>query len=152
MVKIKRNLGLFAVLVLSAVLVGCGGGANNSVALSVPVSSGYPILGSTVTIKGSNGVAVTAMGADTTGIATFTVSQVGGLGSPPYLVKSTGGTANGVAVPASSDYYSIATASSGRVNVTPITHMLAVQATGATDLTGMANLFNGGSPLAKPQA
>ena len=144
MVKIKRNLGLFAVLVLSAVLVGCGGGANNSVALSVPVSSGYPILGSTVTIKGSNGVAVTAMGADTTGIATFTVSQVGGLGSPPYLVKSTGGTANGVAVPASSDYYSIATASAGRVNVTPITHMLAVQATGATDLAGMANLFNGG--------
>ncbi len=82
--------------------------------------------------------------ADTTGIATFTVSQVGGLGSPPYLVKSTGGTANGVAVPASSDYYSIATASAGRVNVTPITHMLAVQATGATDLAGMANLFNGG--------
>ena len=66
----KKNM---MALVLSAVLVGCGGGANNSVALSVPVSSGYPILGSTVTIKGSNGVAVTAMGADTTGIATFTV-------------------------------------------------------------------------------
>ena len=137
----KKNM---MALVLSAVLVGCGGGANNSVALSVPVSSGYPILGSTVTIKGSNGVAVTAMGADTTGIATFTVSQVGGLGSPPYLVKSTGGTANGVVVPASSDYYSIATASAGRVNVTPITHMLAVQAAGATDLAGMATLFNVG--------
>jgi phospholipase/lecithinase/hemolysin len=144
MVKIKRNLGLFAVLVLGAVLMGCGGAVDNSVALSVPVSSGYPILGSTVTIKGSNGVAFTAKGADTTGIATFTVSQVGSLGSPPYLVKSTGGTANGVAVPASSDYYSIATASAGRVNVTPITHMLAVQATGATDLTGMATLFNVG--------
>ena len=137
----KKNM---MALVLSAVLVGCGGGANNSVALSVPVSSGYPILSSTVTIKGSSGVAVTARGDDTTGIATFTVSQVGGLGSPPYLVKSTGGTANGVVVPASSDSYSIATASAGRVNVTPITHMLAVQATGATDLAGMANLFNGG--------
>jgi len=144
MVKTKRNLAWFAAFVFSAVLVGCGGAVDNSVALSVPVSSGYPILGSTVTIKGSNGVAFTAKGADTTGIATFTVSQVGSLGSPPYLVKSTGGTANGVAVPASSDYYSIATASAGRVNVTPITHMLAVQATGATDLAGMAILFNVG--------
>ena len=137
----KKNM---VALLLSAILVGCGGGPDGSLALSVPVSSGYPILGSTVTIKGSNGVAVTAKGADTTGIATFTVSQVGGLGSPPYLVKSTGGTANGVVVPASSDYYSIATASAGRVNVTPITHMLAVQAAGATDLAGMATLFNVG--------
>ena len=137
----KKNM---VALLLSAILVGCGGGPDGSLALSVPVSSGYPILGSTVTIKGSNGVAVTAKGSDTTGIATFSVSQVGSLGSPPYLVKSTGGTANGVVVPASSDYYSIATASAGRVNVTPITHMLAVQAAGATDLAGMATLFNVG--------
>ncbi len=133
----------FAALVLAVTLVGCGGGNNNTVALSVPVSSGYPILGSTVTLKGANGVSVSAKGSDTTGIATFTVSQVANLGAPPYLVKSTGGTANGAVVPATSDYYSIATAATGRVNVTPITHMLAVQATGATNLDGMATLFNG---------
>lgn len=134
----------FAALVLVVTLVGCGGGeVDNTVALSVPVSSGYPILGSTVTLKGANGVSVSAKGSDTTGIATFTVSQVANLGAPPYLVKSTGGTANGAVVPATSDYYSIATAATGRVNVTPITHMLAVQATGATNLDGMATLFNG---------
>lgn len=136
----KNNL---VALVLAATLVGCGGGYNSTVALSVPVSSGYPILGSTVTLKGANGVSVSAKGSDTTGIATFAVSQIDSLGNPPYLVKSTGGTANGVAVPATSDYYSIATAATGRVNVTPITHMLAVQATGATNLDGMATLFNG---------
>lgn len=134
----------FAALVLAVTLVGCGGGeVDNTVALSVPVSSGYPILGSTVTLKGANGVSVSAKGSDTTGIATFTVSQVANLGAPPYLVKSTGGTANGAVVPATSDYYSIATAATGRVNVTPITHMLAVQATGVTNLDGMATLFNG---------
>jgi phospholipase/lecithinase/hemolysin len=137
---LKSNL---AALVLSAILVGCGGGYNSTVALSVPVSSGYPILGSTVTLKGANGVSVSAKGSDTTGIATFAVSQVDSLGNPPYLVKSTGGTANGVVVPPTSDYYSIATAATGRVNVTPITHMLAVQATGTTNLDGMATLFNG---------
>ncbi len=137
---LKSNL---AALVLSAILVGCGGGYNSTVALSVPVSSGYPILGSTVTLKGANGVSVSAKGSDTTGIATFAVSQVDSLGNPPYLVKSTGGTANGVVVPPTSDYYSIATVATGRVNVTPITHMLAVQATGATNLDGMATLFNG---------
>ncbi len=70
----------FAALVLVVTLVGCGGGeVDNTVALSVPVSSGYPILGSTVTLKGANGVSVSAKGSDTTGIATFTVSQVANL-------------------------------------------------------------------------
>lgn len=139
----------FAALVFAVILAGCGGGGvgyNSSTALSVPVSSGYPILGSTVTLKGTNGVSVSAKGSDTTGIATFAVSQVESLGPPPYLVKSTGGTANGVVVPPNSDYYSIATAATGRVNVTPITHMLAVQATGAANLDGMATLFNGTGP------
>ena len=139
MKHIKNHL---AALLLATILVGCGGGYNNTVALSVPVSSGYPILGSTVTLKGANGISVSAKGSDTTGIATFAVSQVEILGNPPYLVKSTGGTANGVVVPPTSDYYSIATAATGRVNVTPITHMMAVQATGATNLDGMAALFN----------
>ena len=127
--------------VLVAFLAGCGG-TQEGTALSVPVSSGYPILGSSVTLKGSNGQSVTVRGSTTTGIATFLVSQVNSLGSPPYLLKSTGGTANGEAVPATSDYYSIATTSSGRVNVTPITHMLAVQVTGAINSQGMAALFD----------
>ena len=132
-------LGFVGVLV--AFLAGCGG-TQDGTALSVPVSSGYPILGSSVTLKGSNGQSVTVKGSTTTGIATFLVSQVSSLGSPPYLLKSTGGTANGQAVPATSDYYSIATTSTGRVNVTPITHMLAVQVTGATNLQGMTALFD----------
>ena len=127
--------------VLVAFLAGCGG-TQEGTALTVPVSSGYPILGSSVTLKGSNGQSVTVRGSTTTGIATFLVSQVNSLGSPPYLLKSTGGTANGEAVPATSDYYSIATTSSGRVNVTPITHMLAVQVTGAINSQGMAALFD----------
>jgi phospholipase/lecithinase/hemolysin len=139
---VKDVKSSFAALLIAAILVGCGGGQDGTTALSVPVSSGYPILGSSVTLKGSNGQSVTAKGSDTTGIATFTTSQVGSVGSPPYLLKSTGGTANGQAVPTTSDYYSIATAATGRVNVTPITHMLAVQATGATNSDGMAALFN----------
>lgn len=127
--------------VLVAFLAGCGG-TQEGTALTVPVSSGYPILGSSVTLKGSNGQSVTVRGSTTTGIATFLVSQVSSLGSPPYLVKSTGGTANGQAVPTTSDYYSIATTSKGLVNVTPITHMLAVQVTGATNLQGMTALFD----------
>ena len=127
--------------VLVAFLAGCGG-TQEGTALTVPVSSGYPILGSSVTLKGSNGQSVTVRGSTTTGIATFLVSQVSSLGSPPYLIKSTGGTANGQAVPTTSDYYSIATTSKGLVNVTPITHMLAVQVTGATNLQGMTALFD----------
>ncbi|MCX7225665.1 MAG: hypothetical protein NT071_08675 [Burkholderiales bacterium] len=127
--------------VLVAFLAGCGG-TQEGTALTVPVSSGYPILGSSVTLKGSNGQSVTVRGSTTTGIATFLVSQVSSLGSPPYLIKSTGGTANGQAVPTTSDYYSIATTSKGLVNVTPITHMLAVQVIGATNLQGMTALFD----------
>ncbi|MHB8947474.1 MAG: SGNH/GDSL hydrolase family protein [Rhodoferax sp.] len=121
-------------------------------ALTVPVSAGYPVLGSTVTVKGANGASISAKGDASTGIASFTTSQVSSLGNPPYLVKSTGGKANGVTVPVSSDYYSIATATTGRVNVTPITHLLAVQATGATNLTGISNLFASGFTPAKAAA
>ena len=144
-----RNMGLGAralawvfVVALAAVQAGCGGGAGSSAGLSVPVASGYPILGSTVTIKGSNGVAISAVGNSTTGIASFSAADMARLGNPPFLLKSTGGTANGVAP--SSDYYSIARSSSGRVNVTPITHLLAVQATGSSDLAGIRLLFDSG--------
>lgn len=146
----SRGFSLAAITLLAVLQVACGGGGGSDpVALSIPVSSGYPILGSTVTVKGSNGVSVSGAGSATTGVATFLASQVATLGNPPYLVKSTGGTANGVVVPTTSDYYSVATATSGRVNVTPVTHLLAVQATGATNLAGMATLFTSGFNASK---
>lgn len=137
---LKARMSAWLLMLVFAVLqTACGGSSPDYVALTVPVSSGYPILGSTVTVKGSNGLAVSTVGDAGTGIASFNASQVSKLGSPPFLVKSTGGKANGVTA---GDYYSIATAASGRVNVTPITHLLAVQATGAVDTAGMATLFN----------
>jgi phospholipase/lecithinase/hemolysin len=125
-------------VVFAVLQTACGGGSGDYIALTVPVSAGYPVLGSTVTLKGSNGVSVTAVGNLTTGIATFNASQIVTLGNPPYLVKSTGGTAG---TSPASNYYSIATASSGRVNVTPITHLLSVQAAGAADTAAMDTLF-----------
>ncbi len=119
----------------------CGGSGMDPVALTVPVATGYPVVNSTVTLKGATGASASAKGDLTTGIASFTASQINALGAPPYLVKSTGGTANGVAA---SDYYSLATATTGRFNVTPVTHLLAVQATGATNSAGMATLFASG--------
>lgn len=139
---LKTRLSAWLLMLVFAVLqTACGGSSPDSVALTVPVSSGYPILGSTVTVKGANGVAVSALGDASTGTASFYASQMSKLGSPPYLVKSTGGKVNGVTA---SDYYSIAMTALGRVNVTPITHLLAVQATGSTDTVGMASLFTAG--------
>jgi len=135
-------------LVFAVLQAACGGSSDN-VALTVPVSSGYPILGSTVTVKGANGVSVSAAGDASTGIASFYASQIATLGNPPYLVKSTGGKANGVAA---SDYYSMATATTGRFNVTPLTHLLAVQATGANNAAGMASLFGSGFNTTKAAA
>lgn len=143
--RMTRGFAWVLLALLAALQVACGGGGSGSsdgVALTIPVSSGYPILGSTVTVKGANGVAITGTGNAITGVAHFLESQVATLGNPPYLVKSTGGTANGVVVQSSSDYYSIATTTSGRFNVTPVTHLLAVQATGTANLAGMAALFN----------
>jgi len=139
---LKARMSAWLLMLVFAVLqTACGGSSPDYVALTVPVSSGYPILGSTVTVKGANGLAVSAVGDAGTGIASFNASEVSKLGSPPFLVKSTGGKANGVTA---GDYYSIATAASGRVNVTPITHLLAVQATGSIDAAGMDSLFAAG--------
>lgn len=146
--KARLNTCL-SMMVFAVLLTACGGSNPDFVALTVPVSSGYPILGSTVTVKGANGTAVSAAGDASTGIASFNSSQISRLGSPPFLVKSTGGKANGVAA---DDYYSIATAASGRVNVTPITHLLAVQATGSTNAAGMASLFDSGFDANKSAA
>ena len=134
----SRLTGWMLAVVFAVLQTACGGGSGDYIALTVPVSAGYPVLGSTVTLKGSNGVSVTAVGNLTTGIATFNASQIVTLGNPPYLVKSTGGTAG---TSPASNYYSIATASSGRVNVTPITHLLSVQAAGAADTAAMDTLF-----------
>jgi phospholipase/lecithinase/hemolysin len=144
--NLRSRLGAWLVMVVFAAMQVACGGSSDYVAMTVPVSSGYPILGSTVTLKGSNGVAVSALGDSVTGVASFTASQIFTLGNPPYLVKSTGGKANNVSA---GEYYSIATASSGRFNVTPITHLLAVQATGAVDSVGMASLFATGFTSAK---
>lgn len=147
---LKTRMSAWLLMLVFAVLqTACGGSSPDYVALTVPVSSGYPIVGSAVTVKGSNGVAVSAIGDSSTGTASFNASQISKLGSPPYLVKSTGGKANGMTA---SDYYSIATAASGRVNVTPITHLLAVQATGSTNAAGMASLFAAGFDSTKSAA
>ena len=131
-----------AMVVLAALLASCGGGGGSSTAnLNVVPIGGYPILGSTVSIKGASGNTITATGDATTGVASFTQAQLITLGAPPYLIKISGGTANGVAL--TTDLYSVALSASGRVNVTPITHLLAVQATGTTDSVGIAALFNG---------
>lgn len=147
---IKARMSAWLLMLVLAVLqTACGGSSPDSVALTVPVSSGYPILGSTVTLKGANAMDVSATGDASTGLASFTASQMARLGSPPYLVKSTGGKANGMSA---GDYYSIASVASGRVNVTPITHLLAVQATGSTNAAGMASLFAAGFDTAKSAA
>ena len=145
---LSSRICTWVLMLLFAVLqAGCGGNSpTDSVELTVPVSSGYPILGSTVTIKGANGATATAVGDMVTGVASFTTTQIMRLGDPPYLVKSSGGKANGVAA---GDYYSLALEFSGRVNVTPITHLLAVQATGSTNSAGMASLFASGFNSAK---
>ncbi len=137
-----RRFTAAIVVVLAVLQASCGGGGNDSVAnLDVTPIGGYPILGSTVTVKGSTGNTVTATGDATTGIASFTRAQLRNLGFAPYLVKISGGTANGVVQ--TTDLYSIAMSASGRVNVTPITHLLAVQATGSGNSAGMAALFSG---------
>lgn len=160
----SRGFAWVIMAMLAVLQAACGGGSDtvpvtppvtadpNATALTVPVSSGYPILGSTVSLKGANGNVVSSKGDSSTGIATFTVGQVSQVGNPPYLIKSTGGTANGVAVPSSSDYYSIATSTTGRFNVTPITHLLAVEATGSGNLAGIATLFASGFTSTKASA
>lgn len=137
----SRVMAWMLSVVFAVLQTACGGSGGDPVALTVPVSSGYPVLGSTVTVKGSNGVSVSTKGDTATGIATFLASQIATLGEPPYLVKSTGGTANGFTVPTTSNYFSIATSKNGRVNVTQVTHLLTVEATKAGNLSGMEALF-----------
>lgn len=143
----------WALVALFAMLQGaCNVGSSDpeQPTLFVATSLGYPILGSTVTLKGSNGASIGVTSDSKTGIASLLAWQVATLGNPPYLIKSSGGTANGIAPP--NDYYSIATASSGRFNVTPVTHLLAVQATGSASLAGMASLFSSGYDSTKAAA
>ena len=137
-----RRFAMAVVITLAVLQASCGGSGGAPVAnLDVTPIGGYPILGSTVTVKGSTGKTTTATGDATTGVASFTQAQLLSLGGPPYLVKTSGGTANGLAQ--TTDLYSIAMSSGGRVNVTPITHLLAVQATGSTNSAGIAALFSG---------
>lgn len=118
--------------------------------LEVAVSTGYPILGATVTLKGSNGATVELTDTANTGSVVFTrKGLVATLGAGPYLVRSTGGKANGEAV--TEQYYSIANAAEGRTNVTPITHMIAVEATGTVNSNGIKNLFAAGFDASKAQ-
>ncbi len=147
----SRNFGMntrrftAAIVVTLAVLqASCGGGGGSNASLDVTPIGGYPILGSTVIVKGSTGNTVTATGDATTGVASFTQAQLKDLGPAPYLIKISGGTANGVTrATGATDLYSIAMSTGGRVNVTPITHLLAVQATGSNNSTGIATLFSG---------
>jgi phospholipase/lecithinase/hemolysin len=140
-----KTRGFTAAMVVAVAVLqaSCGGGSSGSATANLDVNpiGGYPILGSTITIKGSSGNSVTATGNASTGVASFNSGQLFLLGGAPYLIKISGGTANGVA--RTTDLYSIATSTSGRVNVTPITHLLAVQATGSTNSAGIAALFSG---------
>jgi len=114
------------------------------------VSSGYPIVGATVTLKGSNGATLQVVDSAKTGSVTIPRSEaLGVLGFGPYLAQSTGGTANGV--PVTESYFSIASSDAGRTNITPITHLIAVEATGSATTDGIKKLFTSGFDSTKAQ-
>ena len=139
-------------LAASLLLAGCSDSGNTNVpgALEVSVSSGYPVLGATVTLKGSNGAVLQVVDTAKTGTVTIPRGEaLGVLGFGPYLVQSTGGTANGV--PVTEPFFSIASSDDGRTNVTPITHLIAVEATGSTNTDGIKKLFSSGFDAAKAQ-
>ena len=154
--KAFRRSALQATLVISLaaslLLTGCSDSTHTDVpgALEVNVSSGYPILGATVVLKGSNGAVLQVVDTAKTGSVTIPrVEALGILGIGPYLVQSTGGTANGI--PVTEPYFSIASSDAGRTNVTPITHLIAVEATGSTNTDGIKRLFSSGFDLVKAQ-
>lgn len=139
-------------LAASLLLTGCSDSTNTNVPgeLEVAVSSGYPILGATVTLKGSNGASLQVVDTAKTGSVKIPrVEALGVLGFGPYLVQSVGGAANGV--PITEQYFSIASSDAGRTNVTPITHLIAVEATGSTNTDGIKKLFSSGFDSAKAQ-
>ena len=149
--RIRRSafrLTLAASLITSIWLVACSDSDPGQ--LEVAVSSGYPIKGATITLRGATGASLELTDTTNSGSVVFARRRViDTLGAGPYLIRSTGGTANGVAA---DEYYSIASAPDGRANVTPITHLIAVEATGATNTAGLKTLFASGYDSAKAQA
>lgn len=80
-------------LAASLLLTGCSDSTNTNVPgeLEVAVSSGYPILGATVTLKGSNGASLQVVDTAKTGSVKIPrVEALGVLGFGPYLVQSVG--------------------------------------------------------------
>ena len=137
-------------LAASLLVSGCSDTVITPGELELNVSSGYPIVGATVTLKGTNGATLQTAGTSDTGSVTISRHQaLSTLGFGPYLVQSTGGKANGV--PVTEQYFSIASSDSGRTNVTPITHLIAVEATGTTNSDGIKKLFSSGFDSAKAQ-
>jgi len=143
---------LAVALAASIVVTGCSDSSNTNVPgqLELAVSSGYPIVGATVTLKGSNGATLQVVDTAKTGSVSIPRSEaLGVLGFGPYLAQSTGGTANGV--PVTDSYFSIASSDAGRTNITPITHLIAVEATGSATTDGIKKLFTSGFDSTKAQ-
>ncbi|MBU6188088.1 MAG: hypothetical protein KGR68_02120 [Betaproteobacteria bacterium] len=137
-------------LAASLLVSGCSDTVITPGELELNVSSGYPIVGATVTLKGANGATLQTAGTSDTGSVTISRHQaMSTLGFGPYLVQSTGGKANGV--PVTEQYFSVASGDAGRTNVTPITHLIAVEATGTTNTNGIKTLFSSGFDSAKAQ-
>lgn len=146
--KAAAHLAVATALVASAMLTGCSDSDPGQ--LEVAVSTGYPILGATITIKGSNGETLQAVDTAEKGSIVFSRQALySRLGNGPYLVQSTGGKANGV--PVAESYFSIADPASGRANVTPITHLISIEATGTNTTAGLQALFANGFTAAKAQ-
>lgn len=137
----SKRLALSGLLSITLALASC---SDPEVAkLDITTSSGLPILGATVTLKGANGESLEAVDTAEAGGVSFTRSIVlGRLGSGPYLVKSAGGKINGQTTTAT--YLSIASDSAGAVNVTPITHMITTEALGAADTNAATQVFASG--------
>jgi hypothetical protein len=115
--------------VLSAVVVGCGGGSSGSLGRSSTLSGtaavGAPIVGGTIAVICSGGSAVGNTVTDTIGSWTVTLSGQ----TLPCALQVSGGTINGVTN--TTPYHSIASAL-GTVNVTPMTDLIVANAAGTS--------------------
>lgn len=109
-----KTIKLLIVFLLSIVIASCGGGGGGGAVtqtLSGTAAQGAPIASATITIKGANGVKVTAT-TDATG--KYPAKDVSSL-TAPYLLQ--------VTTTAGTNLYSVATAS-GTANIHPFTDLI----------------------------
>lgn len=126
------EVGVGLSLISALILAGCGGGGTTSAAttsITGTAAAGAPIVG-LVSAKDSTGKTFGPATIDATGAYTLEVTG----GTAPFILEASGISAAGNIA----NYHSIATATGGNVNITPLTEMVVAQAAGRSPATVMS--------------